>query len=51
MDMLFSGLMFGGFIGVVVMCVLQINRTNRLEKNDEFGMRMNMSKGGIIFRL
>lgn len=47
----FSGLMFGGFIGVVVMCVLQINRTNRLEKNDEFGMRMNTSKGGIIFRL
>lgn len=28
----FSGLMFGGFIGDVVMCVLQINRTNRLEK-------------------
>lgn len=28
----FSGLMFGGSIGVVVMCVLQINRTNRLEK-------------------
>ena len=28
----FSGLMFGGLVGVVVMCVLQINRTNRLER-------------------
>lgn len=28
----FSGIMFGGFIGVAVMCVLQINRANRLEK-------------------
>ena len=28
----FSGLMFGGLVGIVVMCVLQINRTNRLER-------------------
>lgn len=28
----FSGFMFGGLVGVVVMCVLQINRTNRLER-------------------
>ena len=37
------GLMIGGLIGVFIMCMLQINRDNELQlENDELKMKLNV---------